>query len=245
MTAVSGERGIEEARNTVIAQGTPYRLNPAPHSSHTILLSHFPEPGSGARVLDVGCGDGYLGSILSERGYSVTGVERTGGFTERFPASVSLIEADLEGGLGPVTGTYDAVICADVLEHLRGPEELLREIARIMAPGGRLVLSLPNSGNFYFRMNVLLGRFPHEDRGLFDRTHLRFYTLDGWKELVESCGYTIRLIQPTIIPLRFAIPKWAESAIVRAGEEIYHLGARAWPSLFAYQFVVIAEPCQQ
>jgi len=64
-----------------------------------------------------------------------------------------------------------------------------------------MIASLPNSGHFYFRGNVALGRFRQVDRGLFDRTHLHFYTLSGWKRLFEQPGFVIESIDPTSIPL--------------------------------------------
>ena len=51
------------------AATSPYQFKASPYSSHTILLANLPEPGQGKRVLDVGCGDGYLGEILAARGY--------------------------------------------------------------------------------------------------------------------------------------------------------------------------------
>ena len=82
--------------------------------------------------------------------------------------------------------SFDYIVCADVLEHLRDPLRMLRDCQARLAPGGTLILSLPNSGHWYFRWNVLLGRFPQHDRGLFDRTHLHFYTWDGWVELLHT-----------------------------------------------------------
>lgn len=158
-----------------------YEFKASPYSSHSRLLALLPERGEGRRVLDVGCGNGYLAAILARRGYEVTGVERAGGYDERFPRTVRLIEADLEDGLPAVAGPYDYILCADILEHLRDPERLLRRLPELLGEGGEVIASLPNSGHLYFRLQILAGRFPQHDRGLFDRTHLRFYTWDGWK----------------------------------------------------------------
>ncbi|MFN7925632.1 MAG: class I SAM-dependent methyltransferase [Bryobacteraceae bacterium] len=216
-----------------------YAFKASPYSSHSQILDRFPAPGNGRRVLDVGCGNGYLGAILAERGYDVTGVERPGGLTDRFPENVRLIEADLEGGL-PVEGRFHTVLCADILEHLRDPLALLRQVRDLLEPGGELVASLPNSGNLYFRLTVMAGRFPQHDKGLFDRTHVRFYTWDGWRELFEQAGLPIEQVWPTGIPVGLAAPQWEGSVVMRAAEACAYGAARLRKQLFAYQFVVTA-----
>ena len=76
-----------------------YTFKASPYSSHSLLLAAFPREGHGRTVLDVGCGSGYLGASLAERGFAVTGIERPDGYSKPFPASVRLVEADLEHGL--------------------------------------------------------------------------------------------------------------------------------------------------
>ena len=196
------------------------------------------------RVLDVGCGDGYLGKLLARRGYLVTGVERDGGTSPAFPhASVRLIVADLEQGLPPLPHACDYVLCADILEHLRQPGRLLAQIREhALAPGGTLVASLPNSGNIWFRLNILLGRFPQDDKGLFDRTHIRFYMWDGWQLLFAKAGFHFVSVQSSAIPVALvAPPQWSRSLLIRAAESVSYGMARLWKTLFAYQFVVSAK----
>src|SRR5579884_2888128 len=175
--------------STVSAPGqvsSPYVLKPEPHSSHSILLELIPENGAGQRLLDLGCAGGYLSRIFADRGYSVTAVDIPGSAQPALPATAEYLEADLDHGLPALRGSFDVVVCADVLEHLRNPDRILREIRERMSPGAKLVASLPNSGNVWFRLNILFGRFPAEDRGLFDRTHVHFYMWRGWNELLAA-----------------------------------------------------------
>jgi len=222
------------------ASASLYTFKPSPYSSHSALLAWLPEPGRGRRVLDLGCAGGRMAAFLASRGYDVTGVERPGHAGSDFPREVCLVEADLEAGLPPLEGRFDFVLCADVLEHLRNPESLLRQIHGVLAPDGTLLASLPNSGNLYFRLTVLSGRFPQHDKGLFDRTHLRFYTWDGWRNLLETSGFQIGAVQSTGIPVGLAFPTRQNSLAVRAAERVSYELARAWKRLFAYQFVVQA-----
>jgi SAM-dependent methyltransferase len=218
-----------------------YTFKPSRWSSHTLLLGALPPDGAGRRVLDVGCGPGYLASLLAERGYRVTGIEQPGPYTASFPAAVELVEADLDHGLPALSGQFDYILCADILEHLRRPEILLRQLRAVLAPGGVLVASLPNSGNVWFRLNILLGRFPQEDKGLFDRTHVRFYMWKGWVDLFRGAGYEIDTVQPTAIPVSLVVPeRWSGSSLVQAAESVFYGIARIRKELFAYQFVVRA-----
>jgi SAM-dependent methyltransferase len=230
---------LAETRDAPQASDLVYKFKGSPYSSHGILMATLPKDGAGKSLLDVGCGDGYLSKILAERGYTVTGLEQRGGYSDRFPASVRLIEADLEGGLPPLGESYDYVMCADILEHLRRPEDLLVQLRRVLKPGGTLIASLPNSGNFYFRLNILLGRFPKADEGLFDRTHVRFYMWDGWRALIEDAGFRITSVRPTSIPFELVVGR---STKVRAVERVYYEVARLWKALLAYQFVLTAVP---
>ena len=220
--------------------GAGYTYKASPYSSHTLLVDSLPAEGRGRRVLDIGCAAGYLAAMLAGRGYEVVGIERPGGHGDSFPENVELVEADLDSGLPPLRGKFSYAICGDILEHLRDPAKLLKQVAASLEPDGLLVASVPNSGNFYFRLNILFGRFPQDDKGLFDRTHLRFYMWKGWAELFATAGFQVEQRKVTAIPVGLALPKWDGTAAVRALELLAYAAARVRPTLFAYQFVVTA-----
>ncbi len=222
--------------------GSNYEFKPSPYSSHSLLLQACGETARGRRVLDLGCGQGHLSRILAARGLEVVGVERAGGYGASAPEGVRIVEGDLEQGIPDVGGPFDVVLCGDILEHLKDPGRLLDQITTLLRPGGRLIASLPNSGNIYFRLTVALGRFPKEDRGLFDRTHLHFYTWDGWERLLGAHGFEVESVHPSGIPVGLAVPSMDGSLAIRAAERLCHIAARVWKRLFAYQFVVAARP---
>jgi len=215
----------------------PYQFKPGPYSSHALLLKEFPRCGDGRRVLDIGCAGGYLAEILAQRGYSVTGIDLPD--TPHSPG-IGFVAADLDRGLPVLDASFDYIVCADVLEHLRQPERLLRECRERLAPGGALIASLPNSGHAYFRGQVLMGRFPQHDRGLFDRTHVQFYMWHGWVDLLARAGFLIETLHCSGVPVGLALPKWEGSVWVRALERLSYESARVWKNLFAYQFIVRA-----
>jgi len=219
---------------------TGYAYKASPYSSHTLLLDSLPAEGRGRRVLDIGCAAGYLAGLLAARGYQVVGIERPGGHGDSFPENVELVEADLDRGLPPLRGKFSHAICGDIFEHLLDPAKLLKQVAAVLEPDGLLVASLPNSGNLYFRLTILFGRFPQDDKGLFDRTHVHFYMWKGWSELFAAAGFQVEQRRVSGIPVGLALPKWEGTAAVRAMEWLTYTAARLRPTLFAYQFVVTA-----
>ncbi len=207
-----------------------------------MLLNHFAAPGEGRRVLDVGGGEGFLSRALSERGYQVVCLAAPGSVSPSFPAGVEVHEVNLDREHPAFSEAFSFVLCGDVLEHLRDPQAALEWLRRHLAPGGRLVASLPNSGHWYFRLTVLRGRFPADDRGLFDKTHLHFYTWAGWRELFEAAGLEITEVAPSSVPFGLAWNLGAGHIAVRTLERLsYELG-RIWKTMFAYQFVIVARP---
>ena len=222
--------------------GSPYSFKSGRYSSHSLLLGSIGGPGKGRRALDVGGGEGYLSRLLHEQGYRVVCLAAPGSVADPFPDGVEIIEADLDLESPPFSEPFSCIVCGDVLEHLRDPRKTLQWLRANLAPGGRLVASLPNSGHWYFRWTVLRGRFPADDRGLFDRTHLHFYTWDGWRALLQSAGFEIAAVAPTTVPFGLAWNLAPGHVAVRTLERLsYELG-RLWKSMFGYQFVIVARP---
>jgi SAM-dependent methyltransferase len=144
------------------------------------------------RVLDVGCGAGHLGRLLKERGHHVTGIElvpEAAAEAEQWLDDV--VTADAEAGLPFAPGTFDAVIFADLLEHLVDPWRVLREAATLLTPSGVVAASVPNVQNLDVLRRLLRGRWDYRERGILDRGHLRFFTLETIRDLFDRAGLTI------------------------------------------------------
>jgi methionine biosynthesis protein MetW len=204
--------------------------------SHRLALSEVPD---GARVLDVGCATGYLAAELRRRGCEVIGVEVDPAAAEQARAHcTAVVVGDLESAVmnreveRAVAGGVDVVVCADVLEHLRDPWAVLGWLRTLLRPQGKAIISVPNIGHWTARREVLRGRFPYADFGLFDRTHLRFFTRASAQELASRAGFVVRREHPAGAPL----PLESRFPALR---RVRDPSVRRCPGLLALQFVLV------
>ena len=155
--------------------------------------------GGGKPVLEIGPATGYLSRCLVEAGCRVTAIEADPESAEaaRQPG-VHLMCGSVEDEevLRQIHGTFDVVILADVLEHLRRPEQTLRRMRDFLNPGGYAVVSVPNIANVRTRIGLLFGRFDYEDEGILDRTHLRFFTKRSAETMIRGAGFEVREFHP-------------------------------------------------
>lgn len=163
-------------------------------------------PAEARSILDVGCGTGRLGRHLKEilPGCRVTGIERESGMAaEARSALDDVLVADLESlGQPYPQETFDCMIFADVLEHLTHPEDLLRRFRPMLQPLGCVVCSIPNIRHYSAILRLLFRGWTYEEYGLFDRTHLRFFSLQGMRSLLLEAGYAIDIVQPRVVASR-------------------------------------------
>ena len=157
-------------------------------------------PAGARRVLDLGCASGALGAALRARGATVVGVERDPAYAALARERLDeVVEADLETLDPAPLGTFDVLVAGDVLEHLADPWSVLRRFAAVVEPDGTVVVSLPNVRHWESVFAVAVqGRFPRRNEGVFDGTHLRWFTLhDAWT-LVDQAGLTVEAVERRI-----------------------------------------------
>jgi GT2 family glycosyltransferase/ubiquinone/menaquinone biosynthesis C-methylase UbiE len=151
-------------------------------------------PESSRNVLDVGCAGGGLGRTVkalrpAARVRGIEPVSEAAAVARTVLDDVAIGTAD--SALPAHWPKPDCVIFSDVLEHTVDPWKVLRRWRADLAPGGTLVVSLPNVTHESVLGPLLRGRFEYEDEGVLDRTHLRFFTRTTAIELLESCGFEI------------------------------------------------------
>ncbi len=213
-----------------------------PYSSHSIILSWAGE-GKGRKLLDVGAAQGVLAQRFTEHGFEVSCIE---GSAELAALGKShcheMIVADLDKPLPPLNGTFDIIVYGDILEHLRNPLEVFKGFNRYLRPNGKVIVSVPNVAHLWVRLNLLLGRFDYADRGILDRTHLRFFTLRSFRNFLQEAGLEVAEIVATPVPLLLVVPErrhgWCLSLLHRVNAAL----ARSWKTMFGYQFVAVTHP---
>lgn len=191
----------------------------------------------GKRVLELGSGLGQNLQALAQ-GNRLQGVEALDEAARLAQASgVPTLKADLERDrLAWEDGTWDWILMLDVLEHLVAPERLLREAARLLAPGGHVVINVPNCFDWRCRWRLLRGEgidsarhFPAQP--VWRYPHLRFFRHRDLLDLLRSVGLEIA---EDLSAQQSSLPK-ARYWPALAGR----ITAR-WPDLAASGFFVVA-----
>lgn len=152
--------------------------------------------GSGERLLDVGCGDGTFVALVKDKYWQVYGVDISVEALQRAERKgIKVFRVNLNTEPLPFEPNYfDAVTCLDVIEHVFDPRFLLKEIHRVLKPGGEGFITTPNIRFLRFLQSVILaGRFPKTsgDSTLYDGGHIHFFTFKDVELLLQEAGLRV------------------------------------------------------
>jgi 2-polyprenyl-3-methyl-5-hydroxy-6-metoxy-1,4-benzoquinol methylase len=201
------------------------------------------------RVLDVGCGAGDNAALLRARDPSVQVVGITHSPAEAVLAAPHLehchvfdIEAPWPAESMAELGRerFDALVFSHVLEHLRVPSQVLARFSRLLAPGGSVLIAVPNVLGWRQRLRFLRGRFEYEDSGVLDATHLRFFTYFTAAEYLLADTPELSLVERRVSG---SVPLWLLRRRVlppRLSRAIDALGCRTYPNLFGSEILLKA-----
>jgi 2-polyprenyl-3-methyl-5-hydroxy-6-metoxy-1,4-benzoquinol methylase len=218
----------------------PYHDKPSPWSSHSLIANHLLALPDQSKVLDVGTASGTLARMCNGQPLHLFGVEPNPDwakiasplYEKIWIGTIEEIPADHLKG-------YDAVVLGDILEHTPAPERVLQTLVDYQSPNSRFFISVPNVANLWVRLNLLFGHFDYADRGILDRTHLRFFTRKTLLAMLKNAGLEILSFETTPIPLELV----SKFFVTPPGRLIHALLAKCTsllPSLLGYQFVVEA-----
>ncbi len=193
---------------------------------------------AGGSALDLGCASGGLLALLRPRAGHLAGLELSE-TAARAAAQIGdeVVQGALEDRDLPfAAGAFDLVVLADVLEHLADPAAALARAAGWCRPGGAILVSVPNVAHWSARLALARGRWPQEESGTFDSSHLRWFTRASLRELLTDAGLVDVELDAIVPALRNHLPV---QRVARRIEPAWQALGRRAPGLLGYQVVGI------
>ena len=146
-----------------------------------------------ARVLDAGCGWGTTLDALDRAGYRAAGMDVSRRMLERLDRpGRDLFVADLARDIPPGVEPFDAVLALDVIEHIDDDRGAVARLARLLRPGGVLILSVPALPDLFSEFDEVQGHrrryLPETLRSVFAETPLEIERLFWWGRWLVSSG---------------------------------------------------------
>lgn len=187
-------------------------------------------------ILDVGCGSGMNSVLLAQKGHRMHGVDISDAAVEQYNRNgFDGRVGDIEVGLEYPDVSFDFVFCSEVIEHMTSPEVLVSEMCRVLKPGGKLVLSTPNSAFWLYRVLGVLGYTVSE---LQHPKHFQFFSRRSLIKLLQSAnfraedilGRNMYVILPDVPgPLTEILPLlgFQRETRFRTGKCFWHLSTRS------------------
>ena len=148
------------------------------------------------KILDLGCGMGSTrASIKKRQDATVFGI--TASQAEHDVATTILDDCrvfNLENGLPDYCGQkFDVIVMSHFLEHICYPERLLKDLPKVLESDGVIIVVLPNIMHYSSRLKLMRGIFEYSDNGMYDYTHMRWYTYKSAESLFAYNGFRTRL----------------------------------------------------
>jgi len=157
-------------------------------------------------VLELGCGAGGTGraALAAGKAGRYVGLELNESAAATAVRHLSeVLVGDVEAlDLSKLEGRFEAIVISEVLEHLTDPWRTLARLAACLKPGGQLFASSPNIAHWGVIKGLLAGQFRYGEKGVMDRTHLRWFTPESYRALIEEAGFEVLSIAP-VTPLRW------------------------------------------
>lgn len=244
MDTGSRENSVLTASSNARETLTPmerYQVKPFVGSSHHWAMSKLEEVLPSQTVLDVGPGSGVMGEFLRNRNVQQTfAVEIDAAARSHVARHYEQVEESIAALAGK---SFNWVLLLDVLEHMADPFRFLQDVDALMAPGCRLLISLPNIAHWSVRFPLLFGFFEYAHRGILDETHLQFFNRRRFLRLIRSVdGWRVLETNASIEPVEFVLPKWIwDNSLFPKVNHVRSEAARLLPGLMAFQHLALVQ----
>jgi methionine biosynthesis protein MetW len=198
-----------------------------------------------SEILEVGCHTGYFSRFLANSGHQVLGLEvNLDAAKAASNQGVDIISGDVEDPalVASLNKKFDVLLLMDVIEHLKNPVHVLRNLQQLIKPNGKIIATGPNVAYWAVRKNLFLGKWDYTDSGIMDRTHLHFYTASTWKSLLEEAHYEVTCLKPAegMIPLEHILLKLP--GMKRRVSSLRRFLISSVPELFTIVYLIEAAP---
>lgn len=220
---------------------TIYPIKPYEYSSHTMVSQMI--KGVGQSILDVGCNPPAVEEMSDTGRNGFVGVAPQPLPPDKATYFREFMIQDLEEGLPIerlIDRQFDYILLLDILEHLVNHTGVLQDAHTIAGPETKVIISVPNVANIYVRLNLLLGRFEYAERGILDRTHLRFFTRRTLRRWVQANGFVIEQQRYTNIPLNELFRNRESNLLLKILNHMLYFFTNLFSGLLAYQIIVVA-----
>jgi SAM-dependent methyltransferase len=163
----------------------------------------------GARVLDAPCGAGGLAAALGAAGLDAHGTDVVD--TAAPILGARFLRADLGGGIPAADGSFDLVVSVEGVEHFENPHAFLRDVHRVLKPGGFCIITTPNVVSLRSRVRFFASGFHNQDPRPLNESarhplhHISLKTFADLRYMLHTCGFTIVDVGATHIkPVSYA-----------------------------------------
>ncbi len=205
--------------------------DPAAHPREE--LARFVPP-EARLVVDVGCGAGLFGARLRTAERRVIGIEPAWDLAVAASRRLDLVlPLTAEQGLPLLRRGADVIVFADVLEHTLDPAAVLEVARAALAPGGRIIASVPNASFAPALRALAAGRWDATLAGVQARDHYVPFTPASFAELASGCGLRLLAAEPLRVALPWGLRWWARLAAWTAGGSAQALDAPQWVAVLA------------
>ena len=151
------------------------------------VLKHLSK--SATTVVDLGCGDGYLSYMMAQTGHVVTSVDLSTNRLKKFEEvaqtyHIQQVQADIKN-TGLPSGYFDAVVCSEVIEHIKGYEDVLKEAYRILKPGGTFIVTVP----YNEQLKIII--CPHCHKPFYRDGHVNSFNKQNLAQSLQVVGFHV------------------------------------------------------
>lgn len=236
--------------NFIVAPHPRYKLKEDKYSSHLVVSDWVKELGC-KNLLDIGCAGGLLGRALKGKWKGrLVGLDKDISWRNSPDIKMykKIVWADLDtSDINELVGDeqFDVVVAADILEHLKRPDNTIKQIHKQIDEEGYFIVSLPNSK--FVPVWLIRKFFPkyRMNRGPLDNTHKKFFSLKSARELLFKNKFYVIEMKVTPPPLTLISKAFLKNNKLGVLYKLCVFLANAFPNYFSYQVVFLLKPIRK